>query len=268
MVSHRLLLVSVGLAGLCMAGPVQAAPAPPPPPSAQQYDAPAANPSPPPAGQSQGAPPPADTSRSGAAPPPPGTTPADERPRASAEPGDAPADLSGTWSYSRRRASPEPRYREAAAQPSAPNPKGFYSGVSIGGNQVPPSAPDKLGTKPVLLTWTGFERVEEGTQIYFQLSGPVNFVVTETPGRIVIKLPNTRPNVRNNLRGLDLRFFDTPAKGVTLKKRGRDIVVTIDLKKRTRAVIEQVEGQTGYKMLVVRFAEAKPERMDEPPVRR
>ena len=272
MVSRRMWPVGfVGIAGLWISAPVNAGPAPPPPPEAQQDAAPAQ----PQQGQPQQGQPqqgqpqptaPAETPRAGGAPPPPGGPSVGVGASARAE--DAPADLTGTWTYSRRRASPEPRYTRPPAERAAPHPKGFYSGVSIDGNQVPPSAPDKLGSKPVLLTWTGFERIDGGSQIYFQLSADVAFAVDETPGRIVIRMPNTRVNVRNNLRGLDLRFFDTPARGVTLKRKGRDLIATIELKKTTTAVIEQVEGQGGYRMLVVRFGEAKPEGMDDPPVRR
>jgi hypothetical protein len=188
---------------------------------------------------------------------------------APAEPvAEEPVDLSRTWSYSRRRSAPEPRYARPADKQVTRNPQGFYSGVSLTGNQVPPAPPPELGTKPVLLTWTGFQRVDEGSQVYFQLSGEVAYEVEETPGRVVIRMSNTRVNTRNNARPLDLRFFDTPARGVKLRKRGRDLVATIELKRRSTPVIQQVEGQAGYRMLVVRFAEAKPEGLDQPPARR
>jgi hypothetical protein len=181
-----------------------------------------------------------------------------------------PVDLSRNWSFSRRRAAPEPRYARPAPEKTAPNPHGFYSGVSLHGNQVPPSPPAALNTKPTILTWTGFQRAQEdgGSQVYFQLSAQVAYEVTQTPGRIVIRMPNTRVNTRNNARPLDLRFFDTPARGVTLRKKGRDLVATIELKRRTTPVIEEVPAQGGYRLLVVRFEEAKPEGMDRPPPRR
>lgn len=126
-----------------------------------------------------------------------------------------------------------------------------------------------MGAKPVLLTWTGFERTDAGTQVYFQVSADVDFVVSESPGRVVIRLRNTRVNVRNNARSLDLRFFDTPARMVKVRKRGRDLEATIELKRRTTPRIEQVADPTGYRMVVVRFDdEATPEARERPPVRR
>jgi hypothetical protein len=276
-------LAPLGAVGLVWSlGSIAAAgPAPPPPPEAQQPQGQPQQGQPqqgqpqqgqpqqgqPQQGQPQqgsgAAPPPPG---SGAAPPPPGTAPAAPSARGAVD--DEPADLSHTWTYSRRRAAPEPRYTRPPDQTVAPNPKGFYSGVSSRGNQVPPAPPADLGTTPTLLTWTGFERIEGGTQIYFQLSADVAYDVTETPGRIVIQMKNVRANARNNLRPLDLRYFATPARSVKLRKRGKDLVATIDLKRRTTATIEQVPGQAGYRMLVVRFDEAKPEALGDPPARR
>ncbi len=135
----------------------------------------------------------------------------------------------------------------------SPNPPGFYSGVSLSGNHVPPFPPPKFDTKPAVLSWTGFERSGEGSSVFFQLSAAVEHTVKHKNGRIEIRMKNTKVNVRNNMRHLDLRFFKTPAATVKVSRRGRDALAVITLKRAVEPTVELVTGQGGYKMLVVTF---------------
>jgi hypothetical protein len=125
--------------------------------------------------------------------------------------------------------------------------------VSVEGNQQPPHPPKKFGTKPASMTWTGFERTASGSRVFFQLSAEVDHTVQQQGGRIVVRMRNTRANVRNNMRRLDLRFFDTPVQTVQLRRRGRDLVATLVLGRQAAPKVDIVEGNTGYKLLVVAF---------------
>lgn len=204
--------------------------------------------------------------RNAAPPPPPTSTPPPPskaggtaaEPSTRIEPKDIgpPVDLSETWGYA-RRSTPRPRYVRRTSDPVfyAPNPIGYYSGVSVAGNQTPPHPAPKLGTKPSLLTWTGFERTANGSRVFVQLSSAPNYSISQKGSTITIRLRNTKVNVRNNLRRLDLSYFKTPVRSVRVRRKGRDAVLTIVLKNDTPGEAGVVDGKagSGYKLLVVDF---------------
>ncbi|MEM6296417.1 MAG: hypothetical protein AAGA54_34440 [Myxococcota bacterium] len=167
-----------------------------------------------------------------------------------------PVDLSNTWGYSRRGA-PRPRYVRNTQDPIifAPNPVGFYSGVSVQGNQLPPHPAKALDGKPAVMTWAGFERTAAGSRVFFQLSAEADYTVSQKDGVITIRMRKTKVNVRNNMRRLDLSYFKTPVKAVKVRRRGRDAVATVSLKRTAEPTIAYVESGngSGYKLLVVSF---------------
>lgn len=241
------------------AGPA-ASPPPPPPPSGGSGDeapggtlpgthaAPGGRP-PPGTGTAPGTPPPPSS------PPPPGTGTA-KPPEAPTEP-QKPADLSDTWGYSRSRPL-TPRYVRSSDDPgsTAPNPTGFYSGVSTGGNHVPPQPPASFDSRPYLMTWTGFERAAEGSRVYFQVNGPVKHEIQKNGLVLKLRLRNTQVNVRNNMRRLDMRYFDTPVREVRIKRVGKDMEATIELKREADPSVRLVDGKAGYKLLTLQFDDA------------
>ncbi len=193
-------------------------------------------------------------------PPPPQSVPQGDPPGESTssgsfpeEPEAPPQDLSHTWGFSRR--SPlSPRYvRTNDPTYAAPNPVGFYSGVSVQGNHVPPLPAKQVGAPPTVMTWTGFERAPQGSRVFFQLSDSAVHSVEHKGQTIKIRLRNTKVNVRNNMRRLDLRYFRTPVREVKVKRRGRDTVATILLKHTASPQVEIIDGKAGYKLLVVQF---------------
>lgn len=181
-----------------------------------------------------------------------GTTPTGQ----SDEPAAPPQDLSDTWGYS-KRGSPRPRYVRTADPTyyAAPNPIGFYSGVSVRGNHVPPLPPRDFDSRPATMTWTGFERAAEGSRVFFQLNTAVDHSVDADGSTIKIRMRNTKVNVRNNMRRLDLRYFKTPVREVKIRRRGKDTVATIILKRTAEPTVQIVDGKGGYKLLVVQFAD-------------
>lgn len=166
-----------------------------------------------------------------------------------------PVDLSNTWTRSRTNNTPPPRYVEHSDSGVfyGPNPVGYYTGVSMGGNQEPPNPPAKLGKSPAVLTWTGFERVSGGSRVFFQLSAEPAYTMRRKGNRITLRMKNTRVKERNNLRLIDLRYFKTPIQTVKVTRRGRDAVATIVLKQTAEPRIELKPGTGDYSMLVVSF---------------
>ena len=56
---------------------------------------------------------------------------------------------------------------------------------------------------------TGFERTQASSRVFFQLSSDVPYEVSSQGNLISLRLPNTSPSVRNNIRRLDTRYFRT-----------------------------------------------------------
>jgi hypothetical protein len=204
-----------------------------------------------------GATPPAPKSPAAPSSPPPpgsGTPPAAPEPEA---PPAKPVDLSDTWGYSKSRPV-TPRYTRSEDDPSftPANPSGFYSGVSTGGNHVPPLAPSNFESRPVLMTWTGFERAPEGSRVYFQLNGPQHEM--QQNGLVLkVRMRNTKVNVKNNARRLDMRYFETPVREVRVRRVGKDTEATIELKREASPTVQLVDGKAGYKLLTVQFDDAR-----------
>lgn len=268
--THAVSLLALGLALGGAADAQAAAPASPPPPKARSSTPPP--PSAPTAPTASGNSPflptgPATTTAGsrnpGNVPPPPSIprAPGTEgsEPAAPREPDLPPQDLSDTWGYSQTRSDISPRYvRTNDPAYAAPNPVGFYSGVSVQGNHVPPLPATNLGSTPAVMTWTGFERVGDGSRVFFQLSSAIDHEVTELSDGMVlrVRMRNTKVNVKNNRRRLDLRYFKTPVSEVKVRHKGRDTIATISLKRAETPQVRIIDGKAGYQMLVVEFGAA------------
>lgn len=214
---------------------------------------------PPPAPSDAGGGPAARPIRSADAPPPAPPAARTESTPPVDEPTAPPQDLSRTWNYARGAPPAEPRYvrRPSATSTSAgPHPIGFYSGVSSKTNTKPPlrSATHRRTAATVQVTWTGFERTRDGSQVFLQLSGDAPYEVTTSGTTITVRIRNAKANARNHLRPLDLRYFDTPVRTVRVKHQGADTVATLTLERPTEPVVEIVSGPEGYRLLVIRFA--------------
>lgn len=256
---HALSLLALGLGLGGLHGDALAAPTTPPPPRTTST-----TPPPPPSSASKPSTPAAKPAVSPVPSSGPSTTPPPPTAGAPSDAGDPqepeapPQDLSNTWGYSRSQPL-QPRYVKTNDPTyAAPNPAGFYSGVSVQGNHVPPFPAKQTGAPPVVLTWTGFERVPEGSRVFFELSAEAAHEVTSNGLTLKIRIRNTKVNVRNNTRHLDLRYFETPVRTVKVTRKGRDTVATVVLKREALHTVEMVDGKAGYKLLVVQFGDATP----------
>ena len=76
---------------------------------------------------------------------------------------------------------------------------------------------------------------------------------------LTLRLVNTQVNVKNNARDLDLRYFKTPVRSVKVKRKGKDTLVTIVLKRAATPRLETVDGKAGYKLVVLAFGAGEAE---------
>lgn len=174
-------------------------------------------------------------------------------------------DLTPNWDYS-RGADRGPNYvRQSADDPFyAVNPIGYYQGVSVGGG-TPPYAPQEIGGESAVLTWTGFERGEASSRVFFQLSAAVEPEITPEAGRVLVKLPRTSVTVRNNRRSLITKFFKTPVTEVEVKRAGKDLVVVLELRWAATPSWRFESGANGYQVLVLEFSDTQGDRADGAP---
>jgi hypothetical protein len=190
MLRRRLVVTPATAALLLVAGPAWAGPPPPPP--------------------GGGAEAPSSAPPSSAPPPPTGgkleAPPADPLVYEQGE-----DNLTNNWAYS-RRASSGPNYVGGDEDDAffTVNPIGYYQGVSVGGGNLPPYAPKEIGGQSSVLTWTGFERSESSSRVFFQLSASVEPEISVEGLRVFVKFPRTSVTTRNNQRGLITKFFKTP----------------------------------------------------------
>lgn len=168
-------------------------------------------------------------------------------------------DLSKAWSYSTEDA-PEPAFVKTERETELTvNPIGFYQGVSVTGDNLPPHVAKELGVMPAVLTWSGFERTANSSRVFFQLSAAVAYELTAQGMLVSITLPNTSSSVRNNIRRLDTRYFRTPVTTVTMKRRGADMVVSLMLRREAAPEVTMVDGEHGYKVLILEFPDTDAE---------
>jgi hypothetical protein len=167
-------------------------------------------------------------------------------------------DLRGHWTYSRGSTTGPNYIRGADEDPFfAVNPIGYYQGVSSGGGNIPPYAPKVVGGSSAVLTWTGFERGEASSRVFFQLSASVEPEVTVEAQRVVVKLPRTSITTRNNRRDLITRFFNTPVDQVKLKRAGKDVLAILDLRWEATPSWRFEAGANGYQVLILEFSDVQ-----------
>ena len=235
-----------GSAGLAWAGPP-----PPPPPSNpdEPIDAPPSGP-------------PSNGSPVNEPPPPPTTGKANAQPKSDPlviDQRTPETDLGGNWTYSRGGAS-GPNYVRGAEEEElflAVNPIGYYQGVSVTSGNLPPYAPKEIGGESAVLTWTGFERGDASSRVFFQLSATVEPEISVEGMRVFVKFPRTSVTTRNNQRKLITRFFKTPVNEVSLSRSGKDMVAVLDLRWEATPIWRFETGANGYRVLVFEFSDTQ-----------
>lgn len=133
--------------------------------------------------------------------------------------------------------------------------EGAYSGVSLGGQGLPPKAPKLPMKGPQRMTWPGFQVRDGVPTVFLQTTGTPDYTVSDQAGNLVVTLRGTTIKLRNNQRPLRVGEFGTGVTEITAKPKGRDVVVTIK-RKEGGAHRERVEASAGgYQLLLVELPE-------------
>ncbi len=166
---------------------------------------------------------------------------------------EASAEAQASWGYSSGTAPRANFVRPVRESVLSINPIGFYQGVSISGENAPPSVRAGNNSMGSVLTWTGFERAEESSRVFFQLSSSVTPEI-ETKGlQVTVRLPRTAVNVKNNRRRLDTSFFNTPVTDVQIRRKGAETIATLTLRREAIPQWSVIPGSNGYQLLVIEF---------------
>lgn len=182
-------------------------------------------------------------------------------------------DLTGVWTYSRGGGQSPNYVRSADEDPFfTVNPIGYYQGVSVGSSNLPPFAPKEIGGDSAVLTWTGFERLQNSSRVFIQLSASVQPDVSVEGLRVFVKLPRTAIKIRNNRRSLITKYFKTPVNEVKISRSGKDVLVVLELRWEATPSWRFETGANGYQVLVLEFPDSqtnqpKPPAPPSPPTR-
>lgn len=229
---RRLVVTPPTVALLLIAGSAWAGPPPPPPPEIETVRGPSSPPPPPSSG--------------GGAKPPADPLVIDQR--------TPDTDLTGVWTYSRGGGQSPNYVRSADEDPFfTVNPIGYYQGVSTASGNLPPFAPKEIGGETAVLTWTGFERGDNSSRVFIQLSASVQPEVSVEGMRVFVKLPRTSIKIRNNRRSLITKFFKTPVNEVKINRSGKDVLVVLELRWEATPQWRFETGANGYQVLVLEF---------------
>jgi hypothetical protein len=101
------------------------------------------------------------------------------------------------------------------------------------------------------MTWIGFQVRGKVPTIFVQLSKPVAWSVAESDKQLVYSLVGATITQRNNTRPLDVRNFGAAAERVEARRKGRDVEVVVQLKKKSGHKEHHEQGPGGYKLLVI-----------------
>ena len=175
-------------------------------------------------------------------------------------------DLNSNWTFSRGGSSGPNYIRDAEEDPFYQvNPVGYYQGVSIGGGNLPPFAPTEIGGESAVLTWTGFERTESTSRVFFQLSTAVTPEIQVEGLQVVITFPRTSVKVRNNRRRLITKYFKTPVNQIDVKTKGKDVIAVLAMRWEATPQWRFEPGANGYQVLVVEFSDTSTSEDGPPP---
>ncbi|MDQ3032140.1 MAG: hypothetical protein M3Y87_06970 [Myxococcota bacterium] len=137
----------------------------------------------------------------------------------------------------------------AAQEP--PRPTSGYDGVVPGTGNPPPAAgrlERRRGRRARLeiLTWPGFQMMPDGSSRFFvQTTGPVQTDVRVTGERVEVIFPRTGIHLRNSARWLETRFFETPVLRARLERRGRDMVLVMQMRGAATPRVSSGPGEAG-----------------------
>jgi hypothetical protein len=135
-----------------------------------------------------------------------------------------------------------------------------YKGVAPGRTELPPSPPRlPLSAGPQRMTWPGFQAKDGKATVFLQLSGPVEYSVSERAGALVLTLHDTVVTLRNNLRPLSVEEFRTPVRRISFEARKGTVVVTVGIKGEVAHQERLEKAENGFSMLILQVQSTREE---------
>jgi colicin import membrane protein len=128
---------------------------------------------------------------------------------------------------------------------------GEYKGVRPGKVALPPNPPKATGQP--YLTWSGFMMTDHGSRVFLQFTQPVQYTVHDGAREVVVTVKGARIHKRNNGRMVNTRYFATPVAKVQAKQHGKDVRVTILLRKPAKPEARLEAGEQGFQFLMLDF---------------
>ena len=129
-----------------------------------------------------------------------------------------------------------------------------YQGVTPDGGQPPPMPSPRTGEQ--LITWPGFQVGADGrTRIFMQLTGMPLYHKIDKLNGIDIVFESTRVTLKNNLRHVDTRYFDSPVRGFYLKQSRRygapQVKLHVDLRRPSTPSELRIERRGNYVFMIL-----------------
>lgn len=127
-----------------------------------------------------------------------------------------------------------------------------YSGVTPEGGEPPSPKTPPPGFN--FITWPGFRASEAGSEIFLQLTGPVNYKVRKKGARLYVTIDKVMVHLKNSLRTVITQHFrNTPVSRFRLRRlRKNRIRLEVSLRKKTAHNVS-VKSAGGYHYLIVYF---------------
>lgn len=92
------------------------------------------------------------------------------------------------------------------------------------------------------LLWIGFQPREKTTRVFIQTAREATYDVSiNDAGAVVLTFKDTKLAARNFSRFIDTRYFERNVTRIESKRHGKDVVITISLKKPERPQINATE---------------------------
>lgn len=138
-----------------------------------------------------------------------------------------------------------------AAAPAAPTAPAPYEGAVPGGGYVPKIP---AGKSPPTITWSGFQPMPDGSsRVFLQITKDVTHAESQNGMNYVVRIHGAHINFFNSRRPLDTRYFSTPVNTVSLKKAGKDVLVTLAMRTASTPSVSTTTDAHGYSYLIFEF---------------
>jgi hypothetical protein len=140
-----------------------------------------------------------------------------------------------------------------AQQDGTEHPPGTYAGVKPGG-AAPPGNLAKPGSRPVEITWPGFQMQPDGSsRVFLQTTVPVDARPTMAGNKVIVDLGNALIVVGTNRFPLFTQYFNTPVTRVEIKRARKHTTLEITLRAPIEPRVSSEQAPSGFHFLYLDF---------------